>query len=409
MITNLTNNPASPVMNYNKDRKAQVAPSLLTVSGIGEAPLDRNAANEKYLQENTEPLEQQGCQDAARSEFSRESFSAQLDLIKARYLNWCQCQREGFLDYNHRLIEVYKTLIQSCDDKLRSVGERIGELEAKAQALRAEQRNLAGRDYRKISLLKLFINVIVVIALGIWTCFYYGSNFFITQISATEMIDGSGEVIRLFSVSNMLQGWPLALFPLSAATLAGFLRRSKWVYLGEMLTFLAMDICLSLTVEKKIGEGFAYMDIPYAFDLCRFALILLYGFVASVFFCEASYMLRNTTLRNEFALNREAAKDADEKLDKTRKQLNAARLEWTELRETRLAAQDRLSLCSEKDVEWTDTFTLEGLYNSYLKGYTQHLSAYPDKQDIDKVVQSAREIIEQSLDQSPGGIVMQAS
>lgn len=274
-------------------------------------------------------------------------------------------------------------------------------MEEEASGLRTEIQEIVTRNYKAADIIKLVANIAVMLALGLWVSIYYGSAFTLTQAAANDMIDGNGEVIQLFSLQNMMKGWPLALFPLAAGTIAGLLRKNTWSFAAEMATFLAMDIFLSLTVEQKIGEGFAQMDIPYNFDWNRFLLIVMYGFVASLFFCESSHRLGQALLLNEYNTKRTAAKEAEARLLKLGERLEAVRRERNTAYEDRIAAEDALKRVEEKEiyVYWYDGPTLLGLFNNYFEGWARFLNSCPSRKDSDEVLREARETIRRTAEE----------
>lgn len=365
------------------------------VKVIEMSRVNKDTANEMYLNQNSTPLMEEGFHDASRSDCSMEVFGPKLELLKNRYIMWCRSHQDLFTDRTHEVMDEYRAFIQGCVGRLAAMDGTIRGMEEKASELRDEIQQVVSRNYKAVDVIKVILNIAVLLALGTWVALYYGSALTLTSCSANDLIDSNGEVIQLFSVQNMVKGWPLALFPLAAGTLAGFLRKSTWTFVAEMGAFMALDIFLSLTVEQKIGQGYAIMDIPYEFDWNRFMLIICYGVVASLFFCESSHALSQNLLLNEYNSKRNAAKEAEVRLKALQERIDAVRRERNGVDGDRLDAENALKRVEEKEIYtyWYDGTTLEGILNSYYDGWARFLTSCPGRKDADKVLEQAREAI----------------
>ena len=386
-----------------KNIEYQEKPSSKIIKMSNLSNLNKDTANELYLSENATPLMEEGFNDACKTDCNTSTFGSKLELIRSKYLNWCRSHQDLFTDRHHEIMDEYKTFIQRCKNKLVGMDDEINGMEEKASALRTEIQLVTSRNYKAVDIIKVFLNIVVMLALGIWCALYYGSAFTLTQISAPDIIDQTtGEIIQLFSFQNMMKGWQLALFPLAAGTIAGFLRKNTWSFIAEMSTFLAMDVFLSLTVEQKIGQAFMIMDIPYTFDWNRFLLIIMYGFVSSLFFCESSYRLGQNLLLNEYNTKRTAAKEGGIRLQKLEERLAALRKERNAVDEDRLSAENNLKRFEEKEmnVYWYDGDTLEGLFNSYYDGWTKFLTSCPNNncEYAEKMLQITKETIRKTVE-----------
>lgn len=401
MKANLTNALAAMSSleenNNLNNTTGQTQTPVIKVVGMNQT--NKDTANEAYLQDNSKPLMEEGFHDGSRTNCSMETFSSKLQLIKSRYLSWCRSHQDIFTDQRHEIMDEYRTFIQSCENKIANIDEKARIMEEKASALRTEIQQVVSRNYKAVDVLKVIFNIMVLLALGTWVAIYYGSAMYLTSCSPDELIDNNGEVIQLFNYQNMIKGWPLALFPLAGGTLAGFLRKNTWSFIAEMGIFLVLDIFLSLSVEQKIGEGYAMMDIPYAFNWNRFMLIICYGIVASIFFCESSHSLSKTLLLNEFNTKRTAAKEAEVQFTALQEKLGALHQERNLVDNDRLAAEQALKRAEEKEIYtyWYEGATLIGLFNSYFEGWARFLTSSPECEDPDRILERARSIIRQNI------------
>lgn len=386
------------------NNETQNQPQVITLNG-NNMSLDKNTANEVYARELGPGLQNEGYRDAVAGG-SISQLKSKLLKIKSAYVLWCEAHQHLYKSEHEDTMNRHEELIERYRHEALDIEQEMEPWHDKVSSLRQEVDSIHNRNYRLIDSLKVVFCLMAWIALGFWLAVYYGSAFHLTQISSADMINAEGEVIHLFTLENMLKGWPLALFPIATGILAGFMgdlrKGGIKVFVGEMLLFASMDVALSLLIEKRIGEGFSFMGEQHAFDWGQFWLIIMYGTVAACFFSLAGYKLNQSLLMNEWNTKRTAAAEAERLLAEANQQLFALQKRKKSITEQLANEEARLKKKRNEEVytHWYNGNTLECLLYEYLDGWQRAVTTIPGQQpnEIERLQSEGLAILEKVME-----------
>ena len=380
-------------------------PQVVTLNTTIE-PLDKDAANEVYARETGPVLQKEGYRDATFSGGSINQLHGKLLKIKNAYILWCESHQHLYKAEHEEAMIRHEELIGKYRNEAKAFDQEMQPWKEKASVLRQEIDAIHNRNYRLNDSLKVLLSLMAWLALGLWLAVYYGSAFHLTQLSAADIVNDQGEVIHLFTIENMLKGWPLALFPIATGILAGYMgnlrKKGLIAFVAEMLLFATMDVALALLIEKRIGEGFTFMGEQHVFDWGQFWLIIMYGTVGAIFFSLAGYKLNQSLLMNEWNTKRTTAAEAERLLEETNRRILAlqkgkdAVMEQLEAEDARL----RRKRNSEIYTYWYNGTTLQCLLHEYLEGWQYALSALPGHQpeEVEKLQGEGLALVQKIVD-----------
>lgn len=403
------NTTANPTLIQQSSNQMSVneaqQPQVITL-GVTANQLDKDAANAAYARETGPVLQKEGYRDAAYTGGSISQLQGKLQKIKSAYVLWCESHQHLYKAGHEEAMIRHEELISRYRREASAIDQDMKPLQDKCSVLRQEIDGIRNRNYRLLDSLKVALCLTAWLALGFWLALYYGSAFHLTQLSATDMVDAQGEVIHLFTVENMVKGWPLALFPIAAGILAGFMGNLRngglKVFAGEMLLFASMDIALSLLIEKRIGEGFSIMGEQHVLDWNQLWLIIMYGTVGAFFFSLAGYMLNRSLLMNEWNTKRTAAAEAERLLGDADRQLAGLQKQKDEVMDH--LTNEELHLKKKREAElytyWYNGTTLRCLLHDYLEGWHHAVAAVPGHQpeEVERLQADGLEILEKVME-----------